>query len=253
MTLNIVIASYLEPELVDRIAASAKDVVVYYRPDLLPQPRYACDHSAPARDLSPGQLDEWRAIVAKADVMWDFDWLEPAAMPQRCVNLKWIQGTSAGIGGLVQRTGLDQSTFIMTTAGGIHAVPLAEFAVMGALYFIKGMPQLNEWKREHHWQRYTTRQLSGCRALVVGLGGMGRHIVAQFAGHGVEVWGLGRPGRSNDVEGATRVIDRSRLDETLPHVGEQHERRARAGQLSARRRNAAAPKHVSHDSAVHSP
>ena len=218
MTINIVISTYLEPELVERIATLANDVVVHYRPDLLPPPRYACDHSAPPRELTAAQLDEWRSIVAQADVMWDFDWLEPAAMRERCVNLKWIQGTSAGIGGLVQRTGLDQSSFIMTTAGGIHAVPLAEFVVMGALHFIKGIPQLTEWKHRHHWQRYTTRQLKGSRALVVGLGGMGRQIVKQLACHGVDVWGLGRTGRTYDIEGIANVIDRSRLDEVLSGV-----------------------------------
>lgn len=218
MSINIVISTYLEPELVERIETSADDVIVHYRPDLLPPPRYACDHSAPPRNLTSEQRDEWRSIVAQADVMWDFDWHEPAAMRERCVNLKWIQGTSAGIGGFVQRTGLDQSSFIMTTAGGIHAVPLAEFVVMGALYFIKGIPQLTRWKHEHHWQRYTTRQLKGCRALVVGLGGMGRQIVKQLASQGVEVWGLGRTGLTYDIEGAVKVIDRSDLDVTLPGV-----------------------------------
>lgn len=218
MSINIVIGTFLEADLVKRIEASAGDVVVHYRPDLLPPPRYACDHSAPPRDLTSAQRDEWRGIVAQADVMWDFDWFEPAAMRERCENLKWVQGTSAGIGGFVQRHGLDQGGFIMTTAGGIHAVPLAEFVVMGALYFIKGIPQLTRWKHEHHWERYTTRQLKGCRALVVGLGGMGRQIVQQLASQGVEVWGLGRTGRTYDIEGVTRVIDRSGLDATLPDV-----------------------------------
>jgi len=218
VSINIVIGTFLEADLVKRIEASAGDVIVHYRPDLLPPPRYACDHSAPPRDLTSAQRDEWRGIVAQADVMWDFDWFEPAAMRERCMNLKWVQGTSAGIGGFVQRHGLDQGTFIMTTAGGIHAVPLAEFVVMGALYFIKGIPQLTRWKNEHHWERYTTRQLKGCRALVVGLGGMGRQIVQQLASQGVEVWGLGRTGRTYDIEGVTRVIDRSGLDATLPDV-----------------------------------
>ena len=218
MSIDIVISTYLEPDLVERIAQSSDDIVVHYRPDLLPPPRYACDHSAPPRSLTDAQLNEWREIVARADVMWDFDWFEPAAMRERCTKLRWIQGTSAGIGGFVQRTGLDQSSFIMTTAGGIHAVPLAEFAVMGALYFIKGLPQLNRWKREHHWERYTTRQLKGARALVVGLGGMGREIVRQLVSHGVEVWGLGRSGRTYDIEGISKVIGHSDLDATLPSV-----------------------------------
>jgi len=215
VTLNIVIGSYLEPELVDFIAASSDDLRVHFRPDLLPVPRYSCDHSAPPRDLTAAQLDEWRAMAALADVFFDFDWLDPSSMPERCVNLKWIQGTSAGIGGLMQRTGLDQSGITVTTAGGIHAVPLAEFALMGALYFVKGLPHLTKCKNEHHWQRYTTRQLRGMRALVVGLGGMGRQIVRQFSDQGVTVTGLGRTGGVYEIEGLSTLIDRSRLDEVL--------------------------------------
>jgi phosphoglycerate dehydrogenase-like enzyme len=218
VTVNIVIGSYLEPEYVKKIESISDDVRVHYRPDLLPVPRYVCDHSAPARELSPEQLDEWRATVALADVFFDFDWNDPVAMPETSPNLKWVQATSAGIGAFMQRTKLDQSSLLVTTAGGIHAAPLAEFALIGALYFVKGIPHLMERKREHHWQRYTTRQLKGTRALVVGLGGVGREVVREFAALGVHVTGLGRPGRTYDIEGLTRVIDRSHLDSVLPDV-----------------------------------
>jgi len=214
---NIVICSYLEPELVERISA-VDGVDVMYRPDLLPVPRYACDHSAPARDLSESQLNEWRSLVAGADVTFDFDWLDPSTMPERCPHLKWIQATSAGIGGLMQRTGIDQSNIIATTAGGIHAIPLAEFALLGALYFTKGLPYLARRQHEHHWERFTTRQLQGRRALVVGLGGMGREVVRRFNLQGVEVWGLGRDGRTYDVEGLARTIARAELDDVLGEI-----------------------------------
>jgi len=218
VTINVVIGTYIEPELVERIESYDDDLVVHYRPDLLPAPRYACDHSAPPRHLSLEQIEEWRTIAATADVFFDFDWFDPSTMAERCPNLKWIQGTSAGIGGVMQRTGLDQTSIVTTTAGGIHAVPLAEFALMGALYFVKGMPFLNARKAQHHWERYTTRQLRGLRALVVGLGGMGREIVRVFNAMGVEVTGLGRAGGHYDVAGLTRVIDRSQLDSVLPDI-----------------------------------
>lgn len=217
VTVNIVICSYLEPELVARINA-ADDVGVVYRPDLLPVPRYKCDHSAPARNLTEAQFDEWRLLVAGADVTFDFDWLDPSTMPERCPHLKWIQATSAGIGGLMQRTGIDRSNVVATTAGGIHAVPLAEFALLGALYFTKGLPYLARRQREHHWERFTTRQLQGRRALVVGLGGIGREIARRFHLQGIEVWGLGRKGRTYDVEGVTRVISRAELDDALGDI-----------------------------------
>jgi glyoxylate/hydroxypyruvate reductase len=215
--LTVVIGSYLEPEQVGRIAAQPS-VRVLYEPELLPVPRYPCDHTGPPRELSDARRQEWRKIAASADVFFDFDWLEPQTMPERCPDLRWIQATSAGIGGFMSRTGLSDSRLAVTTAAGVHAVPLSEFAVTGALYFVKGLPRLRKRQEARHWERYATRQLAGLRALVVGLGGIGRAVVASFAGLGVEVWGLGRDGRSYDVPGLARLVTRSHLDAALPEI-----------------------------------
>ena len=213
--IDIVIGSYLEPNLVERIRSAGEDLRVHYRPDLLPVPRYRCDHSAPARNLSPSQLSEWRATSALADIFFDFDWFEPSTMTERAPDLRWIQATSAGIGAAMQRTGLDQKALLVTTAAGIHVAPLAEFALMGALHFVKGVPDLQARQREHHWERYTTRELKGSRALVIGLGHIGREVVRDFAALGVDVTGLGRSGVTYDIPGLSRSIDRDALDATL--------------------------------------
>ncbi len=218
-SLTIVIGSYLEPDLISRIRAAQPAVRVIYEPDLLPVPRYQCDHSAPPRDLSSVDLEHWRALTGQADVFFDFDWLDPAGMAARSPRLRWVQATSAGIGAFMQRTGLDRAPITVTTAGGIHGVPLAEFALTGALHFIKGVPDLRERQRARHWELSTTRQLAGERALVVGLGGMGRQVVATFAALGVEVIGLGRDGRTYEVPGLRRVIYRHDLDAELPNTG----------------------------------
>ncbi|MGH3403367.1 MAG: D-2-hydroxyacid dehydrogenase [Streptosporangiaceae bacterium] len=224
--LTIVIGSYLEEEHVRRITAAGAAGRVIYEPDLLPVPRYRCDHTGPRRDLSPADLDRWRALGAEAEVYFDFDWLDPGQMPERSPQLRWIQATSAGIGGFMQRTGLDDAALNpagleVTTAAGVHAVPLAEFALTGALYFVKGLPELRRRQQDRHWERYTTRPLSGLRALVVGLGGIGRQVAATFAALGVEVWGLGRAGRAGrayDVAGLSRAIATDDLDEALPRT-----------------------------------
>jgi phosphoglycerate dehydrogenase-like enzyme len=139
-------------------------------------------------------------------------------MPERCPRLRWIQATSAGIGGFMQRAGLAASGLTVTTAGGIHAVPLAEFAVMGALHFVKGVPMLRKRQHSHHWELYTTRQLAGLRALVVGLGGIGRRAAQSFAALGVDVWGLGRDGRDYEAQGVSRVIYRADLNDALRQI-----------------------------------
>jgi phosphoglycerate dehydrogenase-like enzyme len=136
-------------------------------------------------------------------------------MTERAPDLRWIQATSAGIGAVMQRTGLDQKALLVTTAAGIHVAPLAEFALMGALHFVKGVPDLQARQREHHWERYTTRELKGSRALVIGLGHIGREVVRDFAALGVDVTGLGRSGVTYDIPGLSRSIDRDALDATL--------------------------------------
>ena len=82
------------------------------------------------------------------------------------------------------------------TAGGIHAIPLAEFALTGALHFIKGIPQLVGLAGSaHHWERYSTHQLAGRRALVVGLGGIGRRVgvhLRRVSGWRCGAWAAGR-------------------------------------------------------------
>jgi glyoxylate/hydroxypyruvate reductase A len=118
----------------------------------------------------------------------------------------------------MQRTGLDRADVTVTSAAGVHGVPLAEFALMGALHFVKGVPDLRRRQEGRHWERYTTRRLAGQRALIVGLGGIGRQAASSFAALGVEVWGLGRDGRSYDIPGLTRVIGRQELDEALPGI-----------------------------------
>ena len=219
---TIVIGSYLEEEHVRRIAGAQAAGRVIYQPELLPVPRYTCDHTGLRRDLSPADLDRWRALGAEAEVCFDFDWLDPGQLPERSPGLRWIQATSAGIGGFMQRTGLDTAArgdqLTVTTAAGLHAIPLAEFALTGALYFVKGLPELRRRQQARHWERYTTRQLAGLRVLVVGLGGIGRQVAAAFAGAGVEVWGLGRAGRTYDVPVMTQVIDKTGLDEALQKI-----------------------------------
>ena len=89
---EVVIASYLEPGLVERIAAADSRVHVTYEPSLLPVPRYPCDHTGTPPALSDEQLDRWRAIVSGAEVLFDFDWHEPSTLPERSEsNSAWSE------------------------------------------------------------------------------------------------------------------------------------------------------------------
>jgi glyoxylate/hydroxypyruvate reductase A len=211
----ILIASFLEADQVDRIRdAWAGDVL--WAPELLPRPRYVSDHSGVAPELGPAEEREWTALLSRARIGFDFDWWQPARIPERCPNLQWVQATSAGIGGFLQRNGLDHAGFVVTTAAGIHAAPLTEFAVGAALFFIRRFPDLLDRQRRHSWVRYTTDSLRDRRVTVVGLGEIGRQVARTFAYLGTEVTGVGRPGGSSPELPGVTLTDTDHLDEVLP-------------------------------------
>jgi glyoxylate/hydroxypyruvate reductase len=213
--LNVLIASPLEPEYAAAIEAADSRLRVLYAPELLPVPRYPCDHGGVKRDLSPAELGRWSRLRAEADVSLDFDWQDPSAMAENCPRLEWVQGTSAGIGGFLERTGLIGTRLTFTTAAGVHGVPLAEFTLLGLLYFAKRMPMLLRWQADHHWERFTSGQLAGTTAVLVGLGGVGREIARTLDAVGVRVIGCGRSDRSYAVQGVTRYAGPDELDSVL--------------------------------------
>jgi phosphoglycerate dehydrogenase-like enzyme len=215
-TVTVLIATPLEAGNVARIAAADPRLEVIYEPDLLPVPRYAADHGGAPRDLSDDDLARWAGLRARAEVSFDFDWQDPAAMPRNCPRLRWVQGTSAGLGGYLQRTGLDQTGLIFTTAAGVHGLPLAEFALLGLLYFTKDVPGLRRAQSGHRWEPRETAMLSGTRVVLVGLGGIGRQVAATLSAAGAEVIGVGRPGRSYDVPGVRQYAADTDLDDVLP-------------------------------------
>ena len=214
----MLIASPLEPTFVARIEAADPRVTALYEPALLPVPRYPADHTGAPPTLTAADLSRWAALRREADVSFDFDWQDPAQMPRNCPRLRWVQGTSAGLGGFLQRTGLADSGLVITTAAGVHGTPLAEFVLLGLLYFAKDMPALRARQAERRWQPHASGQLAGRRALLVGLGGIGRQVARLLSAAGVEVTGVGRSGRSYDVPGVTSYLPPGRLGEALPEV-----------------------------------
>ena len=217
--LTVLIASYLEPDLVERIqAVDPVRVRVHYEPNLLPVPKYPADHNGVPRDLSPAQLSRWESSLAEADILFDFDWQTPQQLPESAPRVRWVQATSSGIGEFVARTGLDRWSATLTTAGGTHGGPLAEFVVLGLLYLTKDLVDLQRRQAAHHWERYTARQLAGQRALVVGLGHVGGQVAGTLAALGLEVWGMRRESSSPLPVGVSRAIPREQLGDALGQI-----------------------------------
>jgi len=217
--LRVLIASPLESEQVARIAAAEPDLIeVVYEPELLPLPRYVADHSGRRRPLSHRQDARWRELLQSADILFDFDWQAPGEMLGRAPRVRWIQATSAGIGEFVQKHQIPKDAVTLTTAAGVHAQPLAEFALAGVLYFAKDLPGLREWQQKRYWQRYCGRELIGAYALIIGMGSVGRRTAELFACLGLEVVGQRRSIHAAPPPGVQRVIGEDGIDGELPRT-----------------------------------
>jgi phosphoglycerate dehydrogenase-like enzyme len=173
----IFITSPLEAEHVGRIRKTAgPQAEVIYDADLMPPTRYVADHKGVPDFRRDEQCEaRWRAHLARATILFDF----PAGRPDQggglalAPHVTWVQTTSSGVGQMVKDFGLVDSGVVVTTARGIHAAPLAEFAMLALLLHAKRHAHLQAQQRARGWTRYCGEGLSGKTLLVVGAGKVG--------------------------------------------------------------------------------
>ena len=205
---TVMITSPLEAVHAHRIATAYPDQVkLIYRPDLMPPTRYVGDHGGdPSWRRSAEQQAEWHALLRRAEVLWDFAYGEQQGPLELSPNLRWVQTTSAGVGQMVRRLGLQESDVIVTTASGVHAQPLTEFVFAALLFHTKRLGHLLAEQRAHRWERFCARELDGQTMAIVGPGRIGRKIAQIARCFGMTVWAMAR---EHDPErAATLGIDR---------------------------------------------
>jgi glyoxylate/hydroxypyruvate reductase len=208
----VVIASPLEPELVERLREVDERLDVRFEPELLPSPRYPSDHHGEEGfERKPEQEERFAALVAGAEVLFGI----PAEAPERlawavrsAAGLRFVQATAAGAGQQVRRAELtadELKRVAISSASGVHAVPLAEWSIFGLLAFAKGLPRLRRDAVERRWDHYPTAELRGQTLIVVGVGAIGLEVARLASAFGMRVIGVKR-----------------QTDEQLPHVDAVH-------------------------------
>jgi glyoxylate/hydroxypyruvate reductase A len=214
---RVVITSPLQPELIDRIRTVDPRLDVVVPSQLLAAPSYASDHPLPEL-ASPDARRAWESLLDEAEILFDFGPLELAPTLAQRPRLRWIQATSAGVGRLVERVGLVDSTVSITTASGVHARPLAEFALLGMLIFAKHTLELVDDQRSHRWQRHAGDELRGKTVCVVGLGKVGLEVARLARSLDMRVVGTVRDlrGRTAEQLGVDEVAGPEGLDPLLP-------------------------------------
>jgi glyoxylate/hydroxypyruvate reductase len=216
-THTLLIASYLEPEHVERIRQVDPRLNVIYEPDLLPISRYPGDHYNRI-DRTPEQQDRWRALMGQADILFDFDYSNFQELPDLAPHVRWVQCTSAGIGQAVRRYGYDtrMPNTIFTTASGVHAGPLAEFCIMAMLMHNKGAGRLIRDQQRKHWERYAGTDLRGRALAIIGVGKIGHALARLAKAFGMTVLGVKRDVTS--VDPAALHLDELYAPQDLPKL-----------------------------------
>jgi phosphoglycerate dehydrogenase-like enzyme len=217
----VMIASPLEAELVARIRRADPRIEVLWEPDLLPPARYPADHGGdPAFRRDRAGEARWRAMLDRAEVLFGVPGDSVDALAEVVTSaprIRWIHATSAGAGEWVRRANLapeDLERVAITTSSGVHAVPLAEFAILGLLAIAKELPRLVTDQRAKVWPevRQPLRELHGQTLFLLGLGAIGREVARLGKALGMRTVGFRRtqgppPEWVDEVHGPERLPD----------------------------------------------
>jgi phosphoglycerate dehydrogenase-like enzyme len=211
---TVLIASPLEQELADRVAALDPEIELLYEPELLPAARWVGDIAGD----SSFQRDEegerrFGELLARADVLYGMPGKSGEGLAEalrRGPQIRWVQARNAGAGEQVAAAArlapADVERVTVTTAAGVHAGPLAEFCMLGLLAFAKDLPRLECDRAERRWPEHDRpgRELRDRTLLVLGLGGVGQEIARLAQAFGMRVLGVRRD-PSREVPGVDEV------------------------------------------------
>jgi len=108
-------------------------------------------------------------------------------------KLKWIQGISAGMEGLLS---LDKANDVMVTKmAGVHGVPMSETTMCYILYFLHGFPQIMANQRRHYWKKPENpapTEAMGKTVAILGMGAIGSEVARKCKFFGMNVIGCKR-------------------------------------------------------------
>ncbi|HUL04208.1 MAG TPA: D-2-hydroxyacid dehydrogenase [Gemmatimonadales bacterium] len=112
-------------------------------------------------------------------------------------TLRWVHSGMAGVAGslaLLAGTGI-----VLTNSAGIHADPIADWAIAGIAYFARSLDRMRDAQRQHRWTRpqfaaleIPVAELRDLRVGVFGLGGLGSAIARRALALGMSVAGVRR-------------------------------------------------------------
>jgi len=153
-------------------------------PNLLVTAAFGEAHLDRLRRISPRltvtRSDPDTADYSRAEILYG------VVLPRdrsRAPNLKWIQVHMAGVNGLHQHPLYADAALALTTASGVHAATVAEYAMTALLALAHRVPRMVEWQGrgvwppdEQRWPLFVPTAVRGATLGVIGYGSIGREL-----------------------------------------------------------------------------
>jgi phosphoglycerate dehydrogenase-like enzyme len=125
----------------------------------------------------------------KAEVLYTN---RPAPTPQQAPNLKWIQLHTAGMEHMIDKPIVTERDMILTSASGIHAVPIAEYTLGMMLSWEYQFRLMWQSQKDKHWDEnryriFAPTHLRGKTLGIVGYGSIGRELARTAHAFGMNI------------------------------------------------------------------
>jgi phosphoglycerate dehydrogenase-like enzyme len=178
-------------------------------------------------DGNPNPSAEVVEAIGDAEVYFGFGVSRP--LLDAAPRLRWIQTATAGVRSLLE-LGLEERGIVLTNAAGIHAEPMADYVLGGALHFLRGLDVAVVGQRDARWYRdpwvnpvsapipVQAREVADCRVLVIGAGGIGQAVARRFTALGAYCVGVRRRPELGVPPGFAAVVGDDTIDDELPRA-----------------------------------
>jgi phosphoglycerate dehydrogenase-like enzyme len=170
-------------------------------------------------DGPKGASDEARRLIGEAEAYFGFG--ITGDLFRAAHKLRWVHSAAAGVGNVLG-SGIADTDVLLTNSAGIHGPPIAEFVVAGVLHFLRGLDVAIAQQRRSEWSKAffvaedsPLREVSECRVLIVGTGGLGGESAKRLASLGAVCVGVRRRPELGPPEGFAAVVGQDELDAEL--------------------------------------